>query len=75
MKKKITVNNLVEANWDSANNTYCLRFSFTNPDGMILLVTIDNVKADGEVDEFYWDNAENVNRAIEMADADDIRIF
>ena len=75
MKDRLSVNNLVATHWDSTSDTYQLDFRLTNLDGMILLVTISNAKAMGDVDEFYWDNDENVNRAISMADADDIEIF
>ena len=75
MKDRLAVNNLVATHWDSASDTYQLDFRLTNLDGVILLVTISNAEAMGDVDEFYWDNDENVNRVISMADADDIEIF
>ena len=37
-------------------------------------VFVKNIDADVDGDEFYWDDEENVNKAVEEADEDDIEV-
>lgn len=67
MKKLFTVQNLVATHYD--NGDHILEFA---DEGKKLFVTVRGL---GLVDdEFYWDDTENVARAVEEAADDDIEI-
>lgn len=59
-----------------------LMFTYSNGDGTMDLefqteehsYILRNVPVPNDIDEFYWDNEENVKNAIEAADESDIEV-
>ena len=64
-KEKLTVENLMASHYD--NGLHTLEFYL---DGT--KVFVNNISADVNGDEFYWDDADNVRKAVDEADEDDI---
>lgn len=67
MKNKLTVENLNASYYD--NGLHELEFKL---DGKTVFVR--NIKLDEEPDEFYWDDEENVSKAVEAASEEDIEV-
>ncbi|MCW6681625.1 hypothetical protein NHG29_01930 [Aerococcaceae bacterium NML160702] len=65
MENKFTVANLLNGFYDIDNNTHNLHFI----DGWI-----NNIPAsehpEAETDEFYWDNQENIDKALEQGEVE-----
>lgn len=71
MKNQLTVENLYFTTYDEANDTYELQFDLANG----TKVFIRNVKApEASTDEFYFDDADNVKKAVDEASDDDIEV-
>lgn len=67
MKKQLTVENLYFSHYD--NGLHELEFKVGGQ-----TVFVRNIDVDVNEDEFYWDDEENVKKAVEAADEDDIEI-
>lgn len=69
MKKQLKMRNLMQTHYENENGNYVLEFDV---DGSKILVTVRGI---GSVDdEFYWDDEDNLARAVEEATDDDIEI-
>ncbi len=69
IRKKLKLENLTATYYENDSNTMTLEF---RPDGG--LVWVRNVKEFDADDEFYWDDAKNVRRALKNAADDDVEI-
>lgn len=69
MKKQLKMRNLMQTHYENETGNHVLEFDV---DGRKILVTVRGV---GPVDdEFYWDDEDNLARAVEEAADDDIEI-
>lgn len=69
MKEKLTVENLMASYYD--NGFHELEFDV---DGKTVFVRNIKIEDDVDLDEFYWDEAENVDKAVAEADDEDIEV-
>ncbi|MCW6663967.1 hypothetical protein NHG23_08730 [Aerococcaceae bacterium NML190073] len=65
MENKFTVANLLEGFYNAPENTYDLRFE----NGWIKGIPA-NEHPEAETDEFYWDNQDKINEALEQGDVE-----
>lgn len=68
MKNNLTVENLM-ASYANEDGTMDLEFGVSDK-----TVFVRNVEIPENIDEFYWDEAENVNKAVAEADDEDIEV-